>query len=121
MNVETYSDTNVTPGSTYWYQVSAYNSSGQSDYDGPVNATTDQASLELSANGYKNKGNKMVDLTWSGTTTSDVDIYRDGAPISTISNSSTYTDTLGKGGGSYTYQVCESGTTNCSNTITVNF
>jgi PKD repeat protein len=121
VNVETYSDTNVTSGSTYWYQVSAYNGSGQSGYAGPINVTTPQSAIVLSANGYKDKGNKMVDLTWSGVTTSNVDIYRNGTLIVTTSNSGTYTDNLGKGGGSYTYQACESGDSNCSDTVTVNF
>ena len=121
MNVETYSDTNVTSGSTYWYQVSAYNGSGQSGFAVPINVATPQSAIVLSANGYKDKGNKMVDLTWSGMTTSNVDIYRNGTLIATTSNSGTYTDNLGKGGGSYTYQVCESGDSNCSDTVTVNF
>jgi PKD repeat protein len=120
-DVQAYYDSNVTSNSTFWYRVSAYNGSGQSGYDGPVNATTNQAAIELSANGYKNKGNKMVDLTWSGATTSDVDIYRNGALIDTISNSGAFTDNIGKGSGSYTYKVCEPNTSNCSDTITVNF
>ena len=119
MNVETYSDANVSSGSTYWYRTSAYNGSGQSGYAGPINVTTQQSAIVLSAIGYKNKGNKMVDLSWSGVTT--VDIYRNGTLIDTTSNSGTYTDNIGKGGGSYTYKVCEFNTSNCSDTVTVNF
>jgi hypothetical protein len=85
-NVQVYSDFNVLSNSTFWYRTSAYNGSGQSDYDGPVNAITNQATLELLANRYKNRGNMMVDLTWNGVTTTNVDIYRNGTLIYTTSN-----------------------------------
>jgi hypothetical protein len=123
-DAQAYSDTDVAQNSTSWYTISAYNGSGQSGYGGPVVVTTPDNPIDivLSAVGYKNKGNKMVDLTWSGVTTSDVDIYRNGTMIDTTSNSGVYTDNFGKGGGSSdTYQVCESSTSNCSNIITVNF
>jgi PKD repeat protein len=123
-DAQAYSDTDVAQNSTSWYTISAYNGSGQSGYGGPVVVTTPDNPIDivLSAVGYKNKGNKMVDLTWSGVTTSEVDIYRNGTMIDTTSNSGVYTDNFGKGGGSSdTYQVCESSTSNCSNIITVNF
>ena len=122
-DIQAYSDTDVEPDTTYWYQVSAYNGSGQSGYDGPVNATTYPASIVISANGYKEKGSKKVDLAWSNATTEYVDIYRNSTLIGSAPNFSTYTDNIGKGGGgSYTYHICESSSTyNCSDTVTVNF
>jgi len=122
-DIQAYSDTDVESDTTYWYQVSAYNGSGQSGYDGPVNATTYPASIVISANGYKEKGSKKVDLAWSNATTEYVDIYRNSTLIGTVPNSFTYTDNIGKGGGgSYTYHICESSSTyNCSDTVTVNF
>jgi hypothetical protein len=83
-----------------------------------------QVDIVLSANGYVNRGNKKrVDLTWSGVTAGNVDIFRDGNVIGTTTASSgAYNDNLGKGGGSsYTYHVCESGGSNCSDPVTVNF
>ncbi|WP_181918895.1 S8 family serine peptidase [Wenzhouxiangella sediminis] len=78
--------------------------------------------ISLSANGYKNKGRWTTDLSWSGATSSDVDIYRDGSLLTTVSNSGSYTDaTSFKGGGSLTYQVCEAGSTTCSDSVTVVF
>ena len=124
-DIQTYSDTDVVFDTTYWYRVSAYNGSGQSGYDGPVNATTYPVSIVLSVNGYKEKGSRKVDLVWSNATTDYVDIYRNGTLIDTAPNSFPYTyiDNIGKGGGdSYTYHVCESSSiANCSETITVNF
>lgn len=79
-------------------------------------------SMTLSAVGYKVRGFQKVDLAWSGAVSSDVDIYRDGSLITTTSNDGAYTDDIGRRGlGSYTYQVCESGTGTCSNQVTVNF
>ncbi len=122
-DVQSYRDTNVAPATTYWYRISAYNGSGQSDYygsDGSVSATTDQLAIELSANGYKEKGVKKVDLTWNGTTGENVDIYRDNILIDT-SNTGAFTDSVGKGGGSYTYQIFEPSYLNYSNIVTVTF
>jgi serine protease len=76
----------------------------------------------LSAVGYKVKGAQTVDLTWSGTISTNVDIYRGGTKITTKANDGAYTDNIGaKGGGSYTYKVCEAGTDTCSNEVTVVF
>lgn len=76
----------------------------------------------LSLNGYKVKGSKVVDLTWAGSSADNVDIYRDGSLIVQTVNDGFYTDNIGgKGGGSYSYQVCEAGTSACSSTMTFTF
>ncbi|WP_199609243.1 S8 family serine peptidase [Flocculibacter collagenilyticus] len=78
--------------------------------------------LSLSANGYKSKGKKHVALSWDGATTSNVDIFRNGSLITSTSNDGSYTDIMtSKGGGSYTYQVCESSSSECTNSVTVTF
>jgi subtilisin family serine protease len=78
--------------------------------------------IQLTARGYKVKGRQQVDLTWSGATTR-VDIYRNNSPLKVnIDNDQMETDVIGvRGGGTYTYKVCETGTTTCSNTATVTF
>ena len=64
--------------------------------------------LTLTATGYKVKGTQRVDLSWADATSSNVDVYRDGSLIVTTGNDGAYTDNLNrKGGGSYTYQICE--------------
>jgi PKD repeat protein/subtilisin family serine protease len=80
------------------------------------------APLTLTATGYKVKGKQKADLTWSGAGSADVDIYRDGNLLETVSDSGSYTDHIDlKGGGSYIYQVCEAGSTTCSGLIPVVF
>ncbi|WP_223669951.1 S8 family serine peptidase [Kangiella shandongensis] len=78
--------------------------------------------INLSANGYKVKGRHTIDLAWSGATSTNVDIYRDGQLIATVANSGGYTDsTNNRGQGSYSYQVCEEGNSTCSGEVTVTF
>lgn len=77
--------------------------------------------LTLTASGYKSKGAQFVDLSWSNST-ADMTIYRNGSEIQSVSGVTSYTDALNtKGGGVYDYQVCETGTTTCSATVTVVF
>jgi len=87
-----------------------------------VSGTT--AGITLSARGYKVKGVKTVDLTWSGGATPNVDIYRNATLLtSSTANDGAYTDKIVlKGGGTYSYRVCEAGSTSaCSNTAQVAF
>ncbi len=89
----------------------------------PGSTTTTVASgITLSVTHYKVRGVKTADLAWSGATGSEVDIYRDGAWRITTSNEGAYRDSTGlKGGGSNTWQVCESGTNACSSEVTVDW
>ncbi len=66
------------------------------------------------------KGRSQVTLTWSGASTSTVDIYRDGAFRTNTNNDGSYGESF-KGSGTYTYQVCDQGTNNCSAEVTVSF
>ena len=63
-----------------------------------------------------------MDLSWSGATCSNVDIYRNGMRIVTVPKIEAYTDSPGgRGHATYTYQVCNAGTQTCSNQATVRF
>ena len=77
----------------------------------------------MTANGYKVRGYHTVDLSWSGATTTSVDIYRDGQLITTTANDGAYTDSMNSKarGVTYSYQVCEESSSNCTNTADVSF
>jgi serine protease AprX len=79
--------------------------------------------ITLSARGYKVQGRQTVDLSWTGATSNNIDIYRNGMLIVTVPNiPGFYTDNIGvRGSGRYTYKVCETGTQNCSNEVTIRF
>ncbi|MDT8436253.1 MAG: S8 family serine peptidase [Gemmatimonadota bacterium] len=78
--------------------------------------------FSLTATGFKVRGVIRADLAWSGATSTDVDVFRNGANVATTANDGVYTDDTGqRGGGTFTYQVCEAGTSTCSNEATVSF
>ena len=114
-----HNDTGLTAETRYYYRVRAYNGNGFSAYT-YADATTPVApALTLSASGYKVKGKHHVALDWTGS--SNVDVYRDGVLITTVSGNS-HDDNIGtKGGATYTHQVCEAGTAVCSTTTTTDF
>jgi hypothetical protein len=64
-----------------------------------------------------------VDLSWNGTTSNNIDIYRNGVLIATVPNvPGFYADNIGaRGKGTYIYRVCGAGTQTCSNQVTVRF
>ena len=69
---------------------------------------------------YEVKGIQHADLTWSGANALKVDVFGNGKPnIIGTENDGAYTDSTGsKGGGSVTFQVCQTGTTTCSAPVT---
>ena len=82
------------------------------------------ATITLTATGKQNKKWFIVNLDWSGANSDIVEILKDDGSIITTNNDGTYTDKMPNpngGGGSYTYQVCEAGTSTCSNEVTVTF
>jgi PKD repeat protein len=82
--------------------------------------TPDQpASITLSASASSVKTKRKVDLTWSGATSANVDIKRNGVLRTTTANDGSYSDRNVKAGTTYSYVVCEAGTTTCSNAATV--
>jgi subtilisin family serine protease len=76
--------------------------------------------LSLAVAMTKIRGNNFANLSWTGAS-GKVDVKRDGAVIAANRSGTTYQDNLGRGGGSWTYQVCNTGTSTCSNQVTVNY
>jgi subtilisin family serine protease len=83
-------------------------------------APTPPANLALSGT-TRTKGSNRVDLSWSGATATSIDVYRNGVRVTTVANTGSYSDGVGKKRGTYTHQVCHAGTTTCSNTISSTF
>jgi subtilisin family serine protease len=95
----------------------ATNSTSQS-----VTVSSASGGITLSATAYKVQGVKRADLSWSGASGSNVDVYRDNVKVATPANTGSYTDNIGqRGGGSHTYRVCNTGTSTCSGNVTVSY
>lgn len=76
----------------------------------------------LAARGRRVQGEHTVDLTWEGAASDEIDVFRDGEEIATVPNDGEHTDSTGRRGrATYIYQVCEAGTSVCSNEVTVRF
>jgi hypothetical protein len=76
----------------------------------------------LTARGYKVQGMQKADLSWTGLSGTNVDVYRNSTKISSTANDGAVTDPIDKkGGGSYAYKVCVTGTTTCTNQVSVSF
>lgn len=122
------SGSGATPSHTYAASGTYTVSLTVTDDSGATGTTSHDVSvsnvnISLSVNGYKVKGRHTIDLNWSGASSSQVDIYRNGSLIATVSNSGSYTDSTNNrgGGASYTYEVCEAGSSNCSNSATASY
>ncbi len=118
-----FTDTGLNGNTYYLYQIRAFNGSGKSDFSESAGDTTlPGADISLSGTATKVKGVQHALLSWSGSNTA-VDIYRNGNLIrGNETNDGEYDDNIGvKGSGSYQYQLCETGSTICSDEITVSF
>ena len=89
---------------------------------GSFEVQTQTGAIDLRALGRKVGGINTVRLTWTGATSNNVDVNRNGVVIATVPNTGTYIDSTGDTGRArYTYKVCEAGTSTCSNEVTVRF
>jgi subtilisin family serine protease len=87
-----------------------------------VTVSDGSVTISLSTNGSKQRGRHQIDLSWSGATSTDVDVYRNGSLVATTPNDGAYTDaTNNRGGATYTHTVCEAGTSTCSDPVTTTF
>ncbi len=81
---------------------------------------TAPVSISLSS-ATRTQGKKQyVDLTWSAASGTNVDVFRNGTLVITTANDGAHTDQV-SAAGTYTYRVCDAGTSRCSNDSTVTF
>ena len=138
-NVTEYFYTNLQAGKTYFVAVTAVDNVGnESGYSSEISITIpepDSATIEtpvvapianitLDAKAYKSKGDKFANLTWSGASSEYVDVYRDGILVSEpagILNDGEYLHGPFNSGKPAAYQICEKGTSTCSNELTVSW
>ncbi len=80
--------------------------------------TTEPPVGDLTLSGSRSKGNRQANLSWSGATTSNVDIYINGSLNTTTANDGSQSFTVSKNS-SYTFSVCEEGSNICTNEITL--
>ncbi|MEX2183071.1 MAG: S8 family serine peptidase [Chloroflexota bacterium] len=110
---------------TYTVTLTAANATG-SDVETKTGYITVSApptgDLVLSVRAYKIKGVRYADLTWSPSGSGNVDVYRNGAKVTTTQNDGFHTDPVGgRGAGTYTFKVCLAGTTTCSADVTASY
>ena len=87
----------------------------------PTTTTTAGSTITLAAVGRTTRGKRFVDLSWSGATSSTVEVRRNGSVITTTANDGAHTDPLGKAKGSFRYRVSHPGGSPTSNEVTVTF
>jgi hypothetical protein len=123
-------DPNFTPppyydqrGPGFWRVRNGRIDIGSFEVQAGTTPTPTPAQINLSAVGRRVQGRHTVDLSWTGANSANIDIYRDGVVIGTVPDNGSYKDFIGVRGGNvrYAYKVCEAGTQNCSNEVTVRF
>ncbi len=78
--------------------------------------------ITLTAVATEDRGRSATDLTWSGAEGRAVDVVRDGVVLRRTSNDGSYLDRFRTPpSGTYVYQICEEGTTVCSNEASVTY
>ncbi|MFC3194156.1 S8 family serine peptidase [Marinicella sediminis] len=74
---------------------------------------------EMALNGDRSKGGRQANLSWTGGSTTNVDVYINGVYNNTTNNDGSVSYSVNKNS-SYTFQVCEEGSTSvCTNEITL--
>ncbi len=89
------------------------------DDDAAVTTTTAPAVITLTATLRRQGRKASVDLAWTGATTAQVEVRRNGAVVATTANDGAHTDNLNKRTGTFRYRVSHPGGTPISNEVTV--
>jgi hypothetical protein len=99
----------------YEYRVCEH---GTSICSNSVTATFTGSPVHLSVSGSSRSGRHEMALSWSGITGSTVDVYRNDLLVTRTANDGRETDVRPfRGSASYSYRVCDSGSSRCSNRV----
>jgi PKD repeat protein len=83
---------------------------------------TKPPSIVLTVSGRTDATKQYMTLDWTGARGTNVDVYRNGVLIKATPNDGHYVNSRTfRGAASYTYKICETGSTVCSNQATVVF
>ncbi len=75
--------------------------------------------ITLSARARKRQGSTTISLSWDPADGGDVNVLRDGVIVQTTPDDGSTRDNLGTMSGTFTYQVCETDSGDCSNEVNV--
>jgi extracellular elastinolytic metalloproteinase len=93
------------------------------DFNKPVACGGTAPAYTLTASGAVQAGRPKTTLNWTGGTGANVDVFRNSVKIITTANDGNYVDSsLAKNThGTFTFKVCNAGTTTCSNDAGVTY
>ena len=80
---------------------------------------TEPASIELQARAQTQGTNHRVQLRWMPADGGSMNVLRNGIVIGTTPDDGRANNDIGTHTGTFTYQVCETDTGDCSNEVTV--
>ena len=87
-----------------------------------VTVADGSSGIVLTVSGRRDATTQYMTLDWTGATGANVDVYRNGAFLNLQVNDGHYTNTRSlPGSPSYTYKLCQTGSTVSSNEATVIF
>ncbi|GGW71883.1 S8 family serine peptidase [Alishewanella tabrizica] len=104
-------------------QLSTFGCAGDAGNGGGDNGGGDSSGpILLDAVTYKVSNRVRADLSWTGANSNQVDIFRNNSRIATVNNTGNYTDNTNlRGTGTLTYRICQTGSSTCSDNISVNY
>ncbi len=119
-----YSDMTVDPvdDQTFWYTQEYYDSTSSFNWRTRIGnfklASTSQT-ITLKGKGQTKGTTRRVKLQWRPTdSTKTIDVLRNSVVVETVPDSGTAVDNVNMAG-TFSYQVCVTGSSNCSNTISI--
>ncbi len=119
-----YSDMTVDPvdDQTFWYTQEYYDSTSSFNWRTRIGnfklASTSQT-ITLKGKGQTKGTTRRVKLQWRPTDgTKTIDVLRNSVVVETVPDSGTAVDKVNMAG-TFSYQVCVTGSSNCSNTISI--